>query len=510
MQKSQIKYNFKVLYVEDDELISKATLRFLKRIVKDVLVAHDGLDGLNIFKNENIDLVITDIMMPKMNGLDMLEKIKEINNSIPVIVTTAFDDQEYFLKSIDLNVDKYIIKPTSVKKLDEAIGYIYEQFKLKKENREQQVLLDEYKYAIDTSLIVSKANPKGIITYVNDKFCEISGYDREELIGKPHNIVRHKDMSSDIFKILWETIKSKQIWRGRVTNQKRDGGEYIVETIILPLLDKNKNIKEFISLRQDVTDFVKMGRKLQEEQNKQKEQEKRHFQELNQTKDSFLVVFTHELKTPLNAIINFASFAIRRVAKVDFKAREQVVDMLEVVKENGHDMLDVVNNILDISKLKANKMNFLLSNFDIKDAVDDILKKYSSLVEKESIDLTCDFFHDNVKIKSDKNRVKQLLSNLISNAIKYGNGKINISTKLDKNGLIFTIEDNGNGIKNKTGIFDLFEQEESDDMTRTAKGTGVGLHFVKLLCDGLSIDMVLDDSQKLGGARFTLLFLIEE
>ncbi|RBQ31705.1 diguanylate cyclase [Arcobacter sp. FW59] len=116
-------------------------------------------------------------------------------------------------------------------------------------------LLNEYKKAVDLSTIVSKTNPKGIITYVNDKFCEISGYSREELIGKPHNIVRHPSMPSHTFQDLWTTIKSKKTWNGLITNLRKDGRSYTVNSTMVPILDIDGDIVEFIAIRNDVTDF---------------------------------------------------------------------------------------------------------------------------------------------------------------------------------------------------------------------------------------------------------------
>jgi diguanylate cyclase (GGDEF)-like protein/PAS domain S-box-containing protein len=116
-------------------------------------------------------------------------------------------------------------------------------------------LLNEYKKAVDLSNIVSKTNPKGIITYVNDKFCEISGYRREELVGKPHNIVRHPTMPSSTFQELWNTIKNKKSWSGLITNLKKDGRSYTVSSTIVPILDIDGDIVEYIAIRNDVTDF---------------------------------------------------------------------------------------------------------------------------------------------------------------------------------------------------------------------------------------------------------------
>jgi diguanylate cyclase (GGDEF)-like protein/PAS domain S-box-containing protein len=116
-------------------------------------------------------------------------------------------------------------------------------------------LLNEYKKAVDLSNIVSKTNPKGIITYVNEKFCEISGYTKDELIGKPHNIIRHPDMSREAFKELWDTIKTKKSWHGVVKNMKKDGGQYIVDTTVIPILDVDGDVTEYIAIRHDITEL---------------------------------------------------------------------------------------------------------------------------------------------------------------------------------------------------------------------------------------------------------------
>ncbi|MDD2358036.1 MAG: sensor domain-containing diguanylate cyclase [Thiovulaceae bacterium] len=127
---------------------------------------------------------------------------------------------------------------------------------------ENSNLLSEYKKAVDLSNIVSKTNPKGVITYVNDKFCEISGYTRDELIGKPHNIIRHPDMPREAFKELWDTIKMKKSWNGIVTNMKKDGSQYIVDTTIIPILDVDGDVVEYIAIRHDITELEETKQQL--------------------------------------------------------------------------------------------------------------------------------------------------------------------------------------------------------------------------------------------------------
>ncbi len=127
-------------------------------------------------------------------------------------------------------------------------------------------LLQQYKNAVDRSSIVSKTDKGGRITYANDKFCEISGYAKEELVGKPHNIVRHPDVPKAVFKEMWETILAKKAWNGIVKNRKKNGDYYIVEATINPILDQNGKIEEFIAIRNDITEVVKLHEELEHTQ----------------------------------------------------------------------------------------------------------------------------------------------------------------------------------------------------------------------------------------------------
>jgi PAS domain S-box-containing protein len=117
--------------------------------------------------------------------------------------------------------------------------------------------LDGYKTAIDNSSIVSKTNLKGTITYVNKVFCDVSGYTREELLGRSHNIIRHPDMPKSAFEDMWKTIKAKKVWKGKVENRAKDGSSYIVNATVLPILNRYGKIIEYIAVRHDITELEK-------------------------------------------------------------------------------------------------------------------------------------------------------------------------------------------------------------------------------------------------------------
>ncbi len=144
------------------------------------------------------------------------------------------------------------IKPDSKDEIGDAILAFN---KMSQKLSENITFLDGYKMAIDETSIVSKTDEKGVITYVNKMFCEISGYKKEELIGKPHNIIRHCDMPKDAFKEMWQTIKDGKIWKGIVKNRKKNGGHYIVDATIIPIVDSDGNFKEYVGVRHDITEL---------------------------------------------------------------------------------------------------------------------------------------------------------------------------------------------------------------------------------------------------------------
>lgn len=124
-------------------------------------------------------------------------------------------------------------------------------------------LLNQYRGIVDKSSIVSKSDLEGNITYMNDKFFEISGYSYEELIGKPYSITRHPDMTKEVFEELWQTIRDeKRTWNGILKNRRKNGKSYYLDMMISPILDTSGNIIEYIAICHDITDVMDHKRQL--------------------------------------------------------------------------------------------------------------------------------------------------------------------------------------------------------------------------------------------------------
>lgn len=370
----------------------------------------------------------------------------------------------------------------------------------------QSELLKEYKNIVDNNFIVSKTDIKGNIIYVNEKFCEISGYSSSELLDKPHNIVRHPDMPSASFKEMWSTILDKRTWRGRITNLNKNGKPYIVESVVSPLLNPDGTIKEFMAVRYEVTEFVEVGKKLLEEKQAREQQkiENEILQKINDAKDSFLVIFTHELKTPLNAVITFSDY-IRNTLEDKGKEFEELVELSDSIRESGLIMLRTVETLLDLGKLKAHKLVFNPKEFDVGLSIQQMITNHKVLLMSNALEIDVSI-DKNTKLVGDVNYFSKIITNLLSNAIKYASSRIYISYHVNEGAFILTIEDDGAGVapENREKIFELFEQAEDSHFTRKAKGTGIGLHFIKLLCHEMNYTIECKESAIFGGACFQI------
>lgn len=154
-------------------------------------------------------------------------------------------------------------KPIEIRNKDE-IGKIFESSnKIFEKFWENYTTLQSYQKSVDISNLVTKTDLKGNITYANDYFCALSGYKKEEVIGKPHNIVRHPDMQNDTFEELWETIKKGDTWRGIVKNKTKSGDFYWTDAVISPTYGANEQIEGYISIRRDITELMQSKEELE-------------------------------------------------------------------------------------------------------------------------------------------------------------------------------------------------------------------------------------------------------
>ena len=343
----------------------------------------------------------------------------------------------------------------------------------KKDLKYSYNFLLEYKKAIDESSIVSKTDKNGLITFVNKKFCEISGYEEDELIGKSHNIVRHLSMTKEFFNNLWKTITNKEIFKGVIVNKKKNGTVYYVDTTIIPILDENKNIEEFIAIRHDITKVYEQ-KKLIEEQfideltllpNRQKL--------LKDFKDNKIQKIAMININSFRDINNFYGFeagdlVLKKFSQIllDKISKNINLDLYRVAndvfaictknKDNLEEIRDICTNIIEhfsLNPILINNNSFYLSISigvarNCKDSAvqNNLLSKaeYALRMAKKR-DISILFLDENIelynKLKENKKLIEELKNALISNNLLiYGQKLINNISKKEKYEILMRVK----------------------------------------------------------------------
>ncbi len=258
-----LKYSkkLKLLYIEEDIALRNATLALLKGYFKDIVTINSLAGAFEQFKSNKIDLIITEIDLFEEGCLEMLQVVKDI----PIIILSDHKEAKSFIDSINFGVQGYLLKPLEIKQFEVVLCKVTQIIKSNYEVLENFNLLKQYQEIIDKGSIVSKTDARGYITYANDEFCKISGYSREELIGKNHNIIRHPDNPAQLYKDLWHTIRDKkQIWQKTLKNLAKNGKSYYVQTIIKPIVNHKGDILEYIALRNNITELISDKKQLQD------------------------------------------------------------------------------------------------------------------------------------------------------------------------------------------------------------------------------------------------------
>jgi len=450
-------------------------------------------------------------------------------------------------------------------------------------------LTNQYKNAVDSSALVSKTDKKGIITYVNEHFCKVSQYSKEELVGKNHNIIRDPAVSPFVFKKMWHAILGGKVWRGSFSNRAKDGSLYYVDATIMPIFDEDGEIKEFIAIRQDITKQVHAKNRMKQKErliraifdnqdsivihasksrgmlgvNKQlftyfdyknfEDFKSKHrcicelFLEEDgyvnvkqypnwlddiasnedqdykvkmrtktgkvhtftirtkriqdeyiinlyditkleeallraysseKSKSIFLANMSHEIRTPLNGILGFTELLMKKELERDAKR------YVEIIHKSGETLLGVVNDILDFSKLESGELELYETEANLFEEMEAAVATFASLSKQKKINY---YVYIDTKlpksVRCDIQRLKQVLNNLISNAIKFTpeDGEVVVRVELLSMNqgvakIHFSVKDSGIGIEKEklSSVFDAFSQADNS-ISREFGGTGLGL-----------------------------------
>jgi diguanylate cyclase (GGDEF)-like protein/PAS domain S-box-containing protein len=266
--------NLLLLTIDDEESVRTSVAVFFEDCGFSVIQACDGREGIDMIHALHPDIVITDLRMPNMDGLEVVDAVRLLNDNLPIIVLSGTGVMSDAIEALRHGAWDYLAKPVvDLIELELIVTRCIERACLVNENRnyhlnlellvkERTAELNKLSTAVEqsaNSVVITDVN--GIIEYVNPKFTAVSGYSREEAIGQKPSVLKSGRQPDSCYVDLWQTICSGKEWVGEFCNKAKDGREYWELSSIAPIKDENGTITNYIAIKEDIT-----GRKLHEEQ----------------------------------------------------------------------------------------------------------------------------------------------------------------------------------------------------------------------------------------------------
>lgn len=262
---------YRVLMVDDDiELCAYYQLKFQNEGIQ-TRVINSAINTLKEIEEFQPDIILMDINMPEINGLELGALIRQYKNynHIPIMYLTALSGDDLQVIVMRLGADDFLSKTLNPDHLTQLLLARLARARITRQGEQSlQVAMNDLKSiqnGLNQHAIVSIADLNGRITFVNDKFVEISGYSRDELIGNNHSMVKSGIHEPEFYRKLWAVISSGSVWQGIITNRKKNGEFYTVMSTITPMLDEFGTPKKYLSVRTDISQINKLNEVMRSE-----------------------------------------------------------------------------------------------------------------------------------------------------------------------------------------------------------------------------------------------------
>ncbi|MDW8219866.1 MAG: response regulator [Bacteroidota bacterium] len=499
MNSSSAKLPVSVLYVEDDNAIRLLTRMLLEKYVDTVFLACNGIEGIQLFQQHHPDIIISDVAMPIIDGIEMSRRIKAEHPEVPIILATAYDRTDFLLRAIEIGVDQYILKPIKQDQLYAVLDKAAHHILAERELAEQREIIRSTKEQLEAILdtvpsmiawIDKDLRYKRVNRYVE----HVLGMSSEEYVGKSMGTVfpqaaiegeKVREVLADFFASDMESIEFE-------TSVMLDAGK----RTFLTLARKFQQGNEAVVVEVDITErkaseeaVRKLNQELEErvvQRTHELLQAKQEAEAANQAKSIFLANMSHELRTPLNGIIGLISL----LSNADNLTPKQQ-EYIRMMRTSADSLLYMINDILDIAKIEARKLKLTYAPMSIHESIADVVSIFRPHAEHKGIQITVQIDEDipNVVI-GDAVRYKQILSNFLSNAVKFTEqGSVAIAVRLAERSensanIHCEVSDTGIGIPEDKldKLFHSFSQVDTS-LTRKQGGTGLGLAIAKQLAE---------------------------
>ena len=340
------------------------------------------------------------------------------------------------------------------------------------------------------SIVITNLNAE--IEYVNEAFLEATGFTREDIIGKNPRILQTGKTPPETFRSLWAALTSGNAWQGEFVNQNKYGQEYIEHAIITPIRSPDGTITHYVAVKDDITEKKQLTQELEAHRHNLEElvgertaqlgEAMEKAESANKAKSIFLANMSHEIRTPMNAIIGLTHLLLRDGPRHDQSGR------LTKIKTNAGHLLEIINDILDLSKIEAGKLILEHSSFNLRELLEHIRSMFSEEIRAKGLTIEVDVGDTPEWLTGDATRLRQAVLNYVGNAIKFTEmGKLYLRARIleESDGqllLRFEVQDTGIGVAadKLADLFDAFEQADASN-TRVHGGTGLGLTITRRL-----------------------------
>jgi PAS domain S-box-containing protein len=342
---------------------------------------------------------------------------------------------------------------------------------------------------------------KGNIEYVNPRFCELTNYSYNDVIGNNPRILKSGNKTKEEYKVLWDTILSGKSWHGELLNKKKNGEVYHESASISPIKNETGEITHFIAIKLDVTEKKKILDELIIA--------KDMAEESNRLKSNFLANMSHELRTPLIGILGYSE-AIREEAN-----DETIAKMAEIIHKGGIRLLETLNLILNLSRIEAGRLELNKEVVDVELVLNEVIELFTEVATGKNLYIKKMFTASKTKTKTDRNILSNIFNNLVNNGIKYtkeGGITISVENKVKDGGewIAVSFRDTGIGIskENQKLIWEEFRQV-SEGYSRVFEGNGLGLTVTKKFAEKLQGKISVQSEVGIGSV-FTIEIPIEQ
>ena len=470
----------RILHVDDDDANRYAVSRTLKHAGFDVTEAATGEEALRQAQAKP-DLVILDVCLPDIDGTEVCRRIKRdpATSKIPVLHLSASrvssEDKAY---GLDSGAEGYLIRPVEPVELVATVNALLRARRSEEafQERDQQfeaLIGGVREYAIIT------ADKAGLITSWRGGATRLFGYASQEVIGRPFSICIASEDTAAAAREMMIAAENGE-FQGEGVRLRKDGTPFDAAVVVTATRSADGRVLGFLKLVQDITPRKRLeafrAQQLANEQAARMEAER-----VGRMKDEFLATLSHEIRTPLNAILGWSQ--IMQAAGVE---DESVRQGLEVIERNARAQAQIIDDLLDMSRIISGKIRLETQPVDLTAAARSAVETLRPTAEAKGVKLVAQFDGPADVVHADANRLQQVFWNLLSNAVKFTPVGGVVTVRTDRVGETYevTVTDTGEGIEARflPHVFDRFRQADAST-TRRHGGLGLGLSIVKQIAE---------------------------